>query len=80
MPCIIKEFVEIYLQILNAIFLSLQIQKNNYATFYDDQSQNWSVCFDNEKNLAEFSKWVNINYMFPYYTDFIKIQLYRMML
>lgn len=37
------------------------VQKNNYATFYDDQSQNWSLCFDTADQLAEFSKWVGLS-------------------
>jgi len=41
--------------------LLFKVQKNNYATFYDDQSQNWSICFDSESQQVEFSKWVRPN-------------------
>ncbi|XP_038637444.1 FK506-binding protein 15 isoform X1 [Scyliorhinus canicula] len=34
------------------------VQANNYCVFYDDQRQNWSVMFDSEKAVMEFSKQV----------------------
>ncbi|XP_048469305.1 FK506-binding protein 15 [Rhincodon typus] len=34
------------------------VQANNYCVFYDDQRQNWSVMFDSEKAVVEFSKQV----------------------
>ncbi len=40
-------------------FLSLQVQPNNYASFYDDGRQNWSLNFDSEQQLANFAKQVN---------------------
>ncbi|XP_063289078.1 FK506-binding protein 15 isoform X2 [Pelobates fuscus] len=32
------------------------VQPNNYATFYDDQRQNWSVMFESETSAIDFSK------------------------
>ena len=37
-----------------------QVQKNNYAAFYDDQSQMWSICFDTSSSASEFGKWVSL--------------------
>ncbi|XP_067868853.1 FK506-binding protein 15 isoform X2 [Heterodontus francisci] len=34
------------------------VQANNYCVFYDDQRQNWSIMFDSEKAVVEFSKQV----------------------
>uniref|UniRef100_A0A8C7KP31 peptidylprolyl isomerase n=1 Tax=Oncorhynchus kisutch TaxID=8019 RepID=A0A8C7KP31_ONCKI len=34
----------------------LQVQPNNYCTFYDDQRQNWSLMFDTEKAAVDFCK------------------------
>lgn len=31
---------------------------NNYASFYDDAQQNWSVAFDGEQHLFQFAKQV----------------------
>ena len=36
----------------------LQVQGNNYASFYDDQRQTWSLCFDSEKTISDFAKQV----------------------
>ena len=38
----------------------LQVQKNNYASFYDDQSHNWSICFENEEQLLETTKRISM--------------------
>ncbi|XP_070532275.1 FK506-binding protein 15-like isoform X2 [Ptychodera flava] len=37
---------------------SFVIQSNKYATFYDDQRQSWSVMFDTDQNVIDFSKQV----------------------
>ncbi|XP_071821778.1 FK506-binding protein 15-like [Apostichopus japonicus] len=34
------------------------IQPNNYATFYDEQRQNWSIMFESEQNAMDFAKQV----------------------
>ncbi|XP_060697262.1 FK506-binding protein 15 isoform X1 [Hemiscyllium ocellatum] len=34
------------------------VQANNYCVFYDDQRQNWSIMFDSEKAVVEFTKQV----------------------
>ncbi|XP_036418870.1 FK506-binding protein 15 [Colossoma macropomum] len=34
----------------------LTVQPGNYTTFYDDQHQNWSLKFDTEKAVLDFSK------------------------
>ncbi|KAL7838354.1 hypothetical protein AOLI_G00267580 [Acnodon oligacanthus] len=34
----------------------LTVQPGNYITFYDDQRQNWSLKFDTEKAVLDFSK------------------------
>jgi FK506-binding protein 15 len=36
-----------------------QVQANNYATFYDDQVQNWSVMFESSGDAIEFAKEVS---------------------
>ncbi|NWX88112.1 FKB15 protein, partial [Nothoprocta ornata] len=36
------------------------VQPNNYSTFYDDQRQNWSIMFESEKAVMDFSKQVCI--------------------
>jgi hypothetical protein len=36
-----------------------QVQANNYATFYDDQMQNWSVMFESSDDAIEFAKEVS---------------------
>ncbi|XP_069842296.1 FK506-binding protein 15 isoform X2 [Dendropsophus ebraccatus] len=36
----------------------LTVQPNNYAAFYDDQRQSWSVMFESETAAVEFSKQV----------------------
>ncbi|KAL4218675.1 FK506-binding protein 15 [Mactra antiquata] len=35
---------------------SYTCQANNYANFYDDTRQSWSVLFDNEQNAIDFAK------------------------
>lgn len=45
--------------VINSKFL-FNVQQNNYATFYDDQQQNWSLCFDSESNLLEYAKWIGL--------------------
>jgi len=39
---------------------SFTVQKNNYASFYDDQSQMWSVCFESSSAATEFGKMVGL--------------------
>ncbi|PNF16306.1 hypothetical protein B7P43_G10823, partial [Cryptotermes secundus] len=36
------------------------VQANNYATFYDDQMQNWSVMFESSGDATEFAKEVGL--------------------
>ncbi|XP_033119102.1 FK506-binding protein 15-like isoform X4 [Anneissia japonica] len=36
------------------------VQANNYATFYDEQRQNWSLMFDSEDSAFEFSKQIGL--------------------
>jgi len=36
----------------------LQVQPNNYASFYDDTRQSWSLMFESESNLIQFVKQV----------------------
>lgn len=36
------------------------VQANNYATFYDDQMQNWSVMFESSGDAIEFMKEVGL--------------------
>ncbi|XP_060074716.1 FK506-binding protein 15-like isoform X2 [Ylistrum balloti] len=36
------------------------IQANNYASFYDDARQSWSLMFDNEQNSEKFAKQVGL--------------------
>jgi FK506-binding protein 15 len=36
-----------------------QVQANSYATFYDDQMQNWSVMFESSGDAIEFAKEVS---------------------
>uniref|UniRef100_A0A8C6Z3P7 peptidylprolyl isomerase n=1 Tax=Nothoprocta perdicaria TaxID=30464 RepID=A0A8C6Z3P7_NOTPE len=38
----------------------LTVQPNNYSAFYDDQRQNWSIMFESEKAVMDFSKQVCI--------------------
>ena len=38
----------------------LAIQKNNYASFYDENKQLWSVLFDSEDLVITFATQVNI--------------------
>ena len=33
-------------------------QPNNYASFYDDSQQNWSICFSTAEDASEFGKYV----------------------
>ncbi|GFS10691.1 peptidylprolyl isomerase [Elysia marginata] len=46
-------------QVTNAKITSsftFNIQKNNYATFYDDARQTWSIMFDTTENAVKFAK------------------------
>jgi len=36
----------------------VQVQPNNYAAFYDDTRQSWSLMFESEANLIQFAKQV----------------------
>ena len=49
---------------LSQHFSFLQVQPNNYSTFYDDQRQNWSIMFESEKAAMEFNKQVRLFYSF----------------
>jgi hypothetical protein len=40
-------------------FAVFQVQTNNYATFYDDQMQNWSVMFESSGDAIEFAREVS---------------------
>jgi FK506-binding protein 15 len=40
-------------------FAVFQVQANNYATFYDDQMQNWSVMFESSGDAVEFAREVS---------------------
>jgi len=40
-------------------FTVFQVQANNYATFYDDQMQNWSMMFENSGDAIEFAREVS---------------------
>jgi FK506-binding protein 15 len=40
-------------------FAVFQVQANNYATFYDDQTQNWSVMFESSGDAIEFAREVS---------------------
>jgi FK506-binding protein 15 len=42
-----------------AEFAVLQVQANSYATFYDDQMQNWSVMFESSGDATEFAREVS---------------------
>lgn len=37
------------------------VQRSNYASFYDDQRQTWSLCFDSDKSLTNFAKQVGLS-------------------
>lgn len=39
--------------------ISSQVQQHLYATFYDDQTQNWSVKFDSKDDAMEFTAQVS---------------------
>lgn len=39
-------------------YSSSQVQGSNYASFYDDQRQTWSLGFDSDKNVINFAKQV----------------------
>ncbi|PFX25950.1 FK506-binding protein 15 [Stylophora pistillata] len=36
------------------------VQGSNYASFYDDQRQTWSICFESDKNITDFAKQVGL--------------------
>ena len=38
----------------------VSVQKNNYASFYDDQKQLWSILFDSEDLVASFATQVTL--------------------
>ncbi len=37
-----------------------QVQANNYASFYDEGRQSWSVMFDKEETITKFAKDVSL--------------------
>ena len=43
--------------VLTVIFF-FQVQGSNYASFYDDQRQTWSLNFESDKNITDFAKQV----------------------
>ncbi|XP_078685814.1 FK506-binding protein 15-like isoform X2 [Branchiostoma floridae x Branchiostoma belcheri] len=40
---------------------SFTVQANNYASFYDDQRQTWSVMFESESNAVDFAKHIGMS-------------------
>jgi len=36
----------------------VQVQPNNYVSFYDDTRQSWSLMFESESVLTQFAKQV----------------------
>ena len=44
------------------LHIYFQVQPNNYASFYDDGRQNWSIAFEGEKILFEFAQKVCVRY------------------
>ncbi|XP_066295589.1 FK506-binding protein 15-like isoform X3 [Branchiostoma lanceolatum] len=40
---------------------SFTVQANNYASFYDDQRQTWSIMFDSESNAVDFTKHIGMS-------------------
>ena len=55
--CIINNFAR-FMESKELSSPFLQVQGNNYASFYDDQRQTWSLCFDSEKTISDFAKQV----------------------
>ncbi|XP_068729870.1 FK506-binding protein 15-like [Montipora capricornis] len=40
---------------------SFTVQGSNYASFYDDQRQTWSLCFDSDKSRTNLAKQVGLS-------------------
>ncbi|KAJ7334499.1 FK506-binding protein 15 [Desmophyllum pertusum] len=40
---------------------SFTVQGSNYASFYDDQRQTWSLCFNSDKDITNFAKQVGLS-------------------
>eukprot|EP00058_Branchiostoma_floridae_P023960 XP_002609450.1 hypothetical protein BRAFLDRAFT_226607 [Branchiostoma floridae] len=40
---------------------SFTVQANNYASFYDDQRQTWSIMFESESNAVDFAKHIGMS-------------------
>ncbi|XP_043274957.1 FK506-binding protein 15 isoform X2 [Venturia canescens] len=40
---------------------SYTIRENNYATYYDGNNENWSLCFENETACIEFAREVGVS-------------------
>ncbi|XP_066020866.1 FK506-binding protein 15-like isoform X2 [Pocillopora verrucosa] len=40
---------------------SFTVQGSNYASFYDDQRQTWSLNFESDKNITDFAKQVGLS-------------------
>ena len=38
------------------LLFSFQVQPNNYISFYDDARQSWSLNFDTEMTITNFTK------------------------
>jgi len=38
--------------------MTVQVQPNNYAAFYDDSRQSWSLAFESELSLIQLAKQV----------------------
>ena len=48
--------IKIILNSFGSWHYMLQVQPNNYATFYDDQTQNWSMMFETSEDAIDFAR------------------------
>ncbi len=62
------------LYLMTSLF-SLQVQANNYASFYDDQRQAWSFLFASDDDAAKIAKQV-ANHCYKQKVLFCRIQTY----
>ncbi len=82
--CLFWKVVFCIIIIFDDLF-SLQVQANNYASFYDDQRQAWSFLFSSDEDAAKIAKQVTMQPMlctykqkalFAVYYHYIRIHVH----
>ena len=58
--------------------IHMQVEPNNYATFYDSQTQAWSLLFSSEEDACKIARQVSPMYVYVYMCGHACVHVYTM--